>query len=64
MPLSPACAGLSRKPETAEPTPEAPVGAMTAQTEPEEPEQKTWRIRFQPNRELLLCGSNPIGTHQ
>jgi two-component system, chemotaxis family, sensor kinase CheA len=27
---------------------------------PEETEQKTWRIRFQPNRELLLCGSNPI----
>ena len=26
-----------------------------------EPEQKTWRIRFQPNRELLLCGSNPLG---
>jgi two-component system, chemotaxis family, sensor kinase CheA len=21
---------------------------------------KTWRIRFEPNRELLLCGSNPI----
>jgi two-component system chemotaxis sensor kinase CheA len=23
-------------------------------------EQKTWRIRFRPNRELLLSGSNPI----
>jgi two-component system, chemotaxis family, sensor kinase CheA len=22
--------------------------------------QKTWRIRFQPNREILLCGSNPL----
>jgi len=21
---------------------------------------QTWRIRFQPNRELLLCGSNPV----
>lgn len=26
----------------------------------EEARQKTWRIRFQPNRELLLCGSNPL----
>jgi len=26
----------------------------------EEASQKTWRIRFQPNRELLLCGSNPV----
>jgi len=25
-----------------------------------ETEQKTWRIRFRPNRELLLSGSNPI----
>ena len=23
-------------------------------------DQKTWRIRFHPNRELLLCGSNPL----
>lgn len=23
--------------------------------------QNTWRIRFRPNRELLLCGSNPLG---
>jgi two-component system chemotaxis sensor kinase CheA len=23
-------------------------------------ETKTWRIRFEPNRELLLCGSNPL----
>jgi len=22
--------------------------------------EKTWRIRFYPNRELLLCGSNPV----
>ncbi|WP_306545944.1 chemotaxis protein CheA [Desulfobulbus sp.] len=28
--------------------------------QPEETQQKTWRIRFQPNRELLLCGSNPV----
>jgi len=27
----------------------------------EENNQKTWRIRFQPNPSLLLCGSNPIG---
>lgn len=26
----------------------------------EEAEQKTWRIRFQPSRELLLSGSNPL----
>ncbi len=26
----------------------------------EENNQKTWRIRFQPNPSLLLCGSNPI----
>jgi len=26
----------------------------------EESNQKTWRIRFQPNPSLLLCGSNPI----
>ncbi len=26
----------------------------------EEMAMKTWRIRFVPNRELLLCGSNPI----
>ena len=28
--------------------------------EPEDAGRKTWRIRFQPNREMLLCGSNPI----
>ena len=32
-----------------------------AKKETVESEQKTWRIRFQPNRELLLCGSNPLG---
>jgi len=52
------------------PGPEA-AGVQTA-TEPaaadaaavavaaDEDQQQTWRIRFQPNRELLLCGSNPI----
>jgi len=28
--------------------------------QPEESPEKTWRIRFLPNRELLLCGSNPV----
>jgi two-component system chemotaxis sensor kinase CheA len=47
----PAAAG-----EEIESTVMAPPGAAEA----EEAQQKTWRIRFQPNRELLLCGSNPI----
>jgi two-component system chemotaxis sensor kinase CheA len=27
---------------------------------PQEAGLQTWRIRFEPNRELLLCGSNPL----
>jgi two-component system chemotaxis sensor kinase CheA len=27
---------------------------------PKESYQKTWRIRFQPNKEILLTGSNPL----
>lgn len=46
-------------PEEKSPQPEkqaAPVAFVAA----DENQEKTWRIRFQPNRELLLCGSNPI----
>ncbi len=34
--------------------------APNARAEADEAREKTWRIRFQPNRELLLCGSNPV----
>jgi len=27
---------------------------------PQETGMQTWRVRFEPNRELLLCGSNPL----
>lgn len=33
----------------------APMAAESAKTV-----QQTWRIRFQPNRELMVCGSHPI----
>ncbi len=56
-------AGLQQlvpKAQTAKSPPETPAPPV-AKAEPAETEQKTWRIRFQPNRELMLCGSNPIG---
>ncbi len=40
-------------------TGEQPKAAPVA-AESEETVQQTWRIRFQPNRELLVCGSHPI----
>ena len=52
--------GLIPRTRTAADRPEMPAKPL-AKKEPAEPEQKTWRIRFQPNRELLLCGSNPLG---
>lgn len=38
-----------------------PVQPQT-KDEPESasPDEKTWRIRFRPSREILLCGTNPI----
>ena len=41
-------------------TPEAIMAPMAKTEEAQEAAPTTWRIRFQPNRELLLCGSNPI----
>ncbi|MDD5759036.1 MAG: Hpt domain-containing protein, partial [Desulfobulbaceae bacterium] len=40
------------------PTAVKPVAPKTASSP--DTERKTWRIRFRPNRELLLSGSNPI----
>jgi len=49
---------LSQGAETAANPP--PAGLPAPPAKPEEMAMKTWRIRFVPNRELLLCGSNPI----
>ncbi|HBG19973.1 MAG TPA: chemotaxis protein CheA [Desulfobulbaceae bacterium] len=38
--------------------PQPPPSPTKQETAPAEPLQ-TWRIRFEPNRELLICGSNP-----
>lgn len=50
---------LSRRQEAvaAVPEPELPEPQITKA--PEEALQ-TWRVRFEPNRELLICGSNPV----
>jgi two-component system chemotaxis sensor kinase CheA len=50
---------LSQGAETAANQPPA-ADLPTPPVKPEETAMKTWRIRFVPNRELLLCGSNPI----
>ena len=50
---------LSQGAETAASQP-PPAGPPAPPVQPEEMEMKTWRIRFVPNRELLLCGSNPV----
>ncbi len=50
---------LVPRPETEKQQPDAP-SAPAQKADPEDAGQKTWRIRFQPNREFLLCGSNPI----
>ena len=46
-----AAAPASQAPAT---TPSSKAGAQN------EPGYKTWRIRFRPNREMLLCGTNPL----
>jgi len=51
---------LVPQPATAVEESDSTVMAPPGATQAEEAQQKTWRIRFQPNRELLLCGSNPI----
>ncbi len=38
----------------------APSAPPVEVVKPKETELQTWRIRFEPNRELLLCGSNPL----
>jgi two-component system chemotaxis sensor kinase CheA len=50
---------LVPQPETAKHHPER-SSASARKAAPEEAGQITWCIRFQPNREFLLCGSNPI----
>ena len=42
------------EPSAADPEPPPPGGQPTAE------KSATWRIRFEPNRELLLCGSKPL----
>jgi len=54
-------AGLRRLIPPAEATgPAAPVTPAALEPESGDTGKKTWRIRFQPKRDLLLCGSNPI----
>ena len=48
-------------PEAASPVSQVPeTGAVPSAVKDKEGGYKTWRIRFRPNRELLLCGTNPI----
>ncbi len=56
---------LTKPAETAKAAEKAPDAPLPAP--PQQPGNgggegalKTWRIRFEPNRELLLCGSNPL----
>ncbi len=37
-----------------------PAPPVVEAAKPQEAGLQTWRIRFEPNRELLLCGSNPL----
>ncbi len=37
-----------------------PLSSAVSEVKGAESEMQTWRIRFEPNRELLLCGSNPL----
>jgi two-component system chemotaxis sensor kinase CheA len=50
---------LVASPGNSEPEPEAALPLAPSESVGQN-DLKTWRIRFQPNRELLLCGSNPV----
>ena len=51
--------GLVASPGDSGPEPETALAAAPSESDGQN-DLKTWRIRFQPNRELLLCGSNPV----
>jgi two-component system chemotaxis sensor kinase CheA len=51
---------LSRSAEKADARPVPSPAPPVAKENAGEAALQTWRIRFEPNRELLLCGSNPI----
>ena len=51
---------LSSQPEAEKSQIPAAAPPPTPAGKGDEAELKTWRIRFAPNRELLLCGSNPL----
>jgi len=51
---------LSRTETGAETKDESVTGPDAGTVGDENAEEKTWRIRFRPNPEILLCGTNPV----